>query len=136
MKKSRRTPARISLTLMAGLAAACSAAACSSGDDAGQRTASGEWGEGEPAETRYCADSATGRVVSNDECARPRTGGGFYPFLWYYGGRTMMGANGATYVTGASRTPTVRAPGSRGTISRGGFGATAGRTGTSVSVRT
>lgn len=121
MKKSRS----ISLTLMAGLAAACS------GDQSAQQSASAEWGDA--AETRACADS-TGRVVSDEECARPRTGG-FYPFLYYYGGTRLMGANGAAYVRGG--TPSRVGVGSgrvlpmpRGPVSRGGFGSTArGRTG-------
>lgn len=124
MRKSRS----ISLTLMAGLAAACS------GDQAAPPSASGEWGD--PVETRVCADS-TGRVVPDEECARPRTGG-FYPFLYYYGGSRLIGANGAAYVRGG--TPSTTGVGSgrvlpmpRGAVSRGGFGSTSrGRVGAAV----
>lgn len=115
MRRSRS----ISLTLMAGLAAACA------GDQPGPQSASADWGD--PAESRVCADT-TGRVVPDEECARPRSGG-FYPFLYYYGGSRLVGANGAAYVRGA--TPSRVGVGSgrvlpmpRGPVSRGGFGST------------
>lgn len=122
MKKSRS----ISVTLMAGLAAACG------GEDPAQQSASAEWG-GQPAETRFCADS-TGLVVPDAECARPRTGG-YYPFLYYYGASRMLGPGGATYIRGG-RASAVGVgsgrllPATRGPVSRGGFGSTArGRSG-------
>lgn len=117
MRRSRSIP----LTLMATLAAACS------GGEQPQQTASAEWGEG-LTEARYCADS-TGRVVPDEECARPRSGG-VYPFLWYYGATRMLGANGAYYVRGGHATTegvgTGRLPPARGPVSRGGLGATGG----------
>ena len=125
MRKSRT----ISLTLMAGLAAACS------GGNA-RDTASAEWGSGDAAQSRFCADS-TGRVVPDEECARPRTvsGGGIYPFMYYYGATRLMRPNGQAYIQGGRASTVgvgsgrVLAP-ARGPVSRGGFGArSAGRSG-------
>ncbi len=114
MKKSRS----ISLTLMASLAAACS--------DGGSRTElEGGGSSFTAADTvRRCVDS-TYQVVSDAQCAGQRTGGGFYPYFFYFGGRTLS-QGGATYVAGGSRTmPSIRGP-----VSRGGIGArSAGRTG-------
>jgi len=113
----------ITLTLMTGLAAACA-------DDRPDE-ASGDFG-GDVA-TRQCVDREN-RVVPDEECTRPRSGG-MYPFFFYYGGRALA-AGGATYMTGGTRTdvgaPPPRAAGAasgarsaagRGAVSRGGLGA-------------
>jgi hypothetical protein len=118
MRKSRS----ITLTLMAGLAAACSDGRSSA--DASIATASVD-------DTRRCVDEQN-RVVADSTCARADRGGGFYPFF-YYGGRTYTRA-GATYVTGGRRVAVgggagVYAPSRRGPVSRGGLGATAARRG-------
>ena len=112
MKKSRS----ISLTLMASLAAACSD---------GARTEQGGTSFTAADTVRRCVDS-TYQVVAEAQCAGPRVSGGYYPYFFYFGGRTMTSQGGATYVSGGSRTmPSIRGP-----VSRGGFGATgAGRTG-------
>jgi hypothetical protein len=113
LKKSRS----ITLTLMATLAAACSNGASSeSGGDASFTAAD---------TVRRCVDSTTYQVVGDEQCTGPRTGGGFYPYFFYFGGRTML-QGGQTYVSGGSRTmPSIRGP-----VSRGGIGArAAGRTG-------
>ncbi len=117
MKKSRT----ITLTLMASLAAACSD---------GRRT---ETSDGTVAFTaadtmRRCVD-AEQRVVSDEECTRPRTHGGFYPYFFFFGGRTFA-QGGNTYVAGGSRTmPAIRGP-----VTRGGIGANS-RARAGVSVR-
>jgi len=117
LKKSRN----ITLTLMAGLAAACS--------DAGPREASP--GDLSLADSvRHCVDGEY-RVVADSLCTNanatttdaPRTAGGgmLYPYFFYFGGRTML-MNGGTYVSGGTR-GTVGAP-VRGPVTRGGIGAT------------
>ena len=105
MKKSRT----ITLTLMASLAAACS--------DGRSRAGTAGDGSFTAADTvRRCVD-AEQRVVSDEECTRPRTGGGFYPYFFMFGGRTIT-QGGRTYVSGGSRTmPMIRGP-----VTRGGFG--------------
>ena len=114
MKKSRS----ISLTLMATLAAACSDGASRSELDNGTSFTAADT-------VRHCVDS-TYQVVADEQCAGPRTSGGYYPYFFYFGGRTMLSPGGGTYVSGGSRTmPSIRGP-----VSRGGFGATgSGRTG-------
>jgi hypothetical protein len=125
LKKSRS----ITLTLMAGLAAACS--------DARPR-------EEFPSDlsladsVRHCVDQEY-RVVADSLCTRAsstnalaanptdtnasttRSGGMLYPYFFYFGGRTML-MNGSTYVSGGTR-GTVGAP-VRGPVNRGGLGAT------------
>lgn len=107
----------ITLTLMAGLAAACS-----DGRSNQELSASGDFG-GPPDETRRCVDQQN-RVVSDDECTRPHTGGGVYPFFFYYGGRAFT-SGGRAYVSGGTRTAIGAAAPGRGPVSRGGFGARA-----------
>jgi hypothetical protein len=118
MRKSRS----ITLTLMAGLAAACSD---------GRGSADTTLSAASVDETRRCVDEQN-RVVGDSLCARPGHAGGFYPFF-YYGGRTYT-QGGATYVTGGRRISVgggapVYAPSQRGPVSRGGLGATAARRG-------
>jgi hypothetical protein len=107
----------ITLTLMAGLAAACS-------DGRPEQVASG--GDfGGPAEAeRRCVDGEN-RVVADSLCTSERraSGGGMYPFFFYYGGRALMGGGGA-YMAGGQRTA-IGAPAPRSAVSRGGFGARA-----------
>ena len=118
MKKSRT----ITLTLMASLAAACS-----DGRRA-QETSDGSVAFTAADTVRRCVD-AEQRVVSEEECTRPRTGGGFYPYFFMFGGRTIT-QGGNTYVAGGSRTmPAIRGP-----ITRGGIGANS-RARAGVSVR-
>ena len=108
MKKSRT----ITLTLMASLAAACS--------DGRSRSENSSHGTSFTAAdtVRRCVD-AEQRVVSDEECTRPRTGG-YYPYFFFFGGRTFS-QGGQTYVAGGSRTmPAIRGP-----VSRGGIGANA-----------
>ena len=108
LKKSRT----ITLTLMAGLAAACSdgrSRAVDSADGSVSFTAADT--------VRRCVD-ADQRVVPDEECTRPRTAGGYYPYFFFFGGRTFT-QGGATYVSGGSRVmPTIRGP-----VTRGGIGA-------------
>lgn len=107
MKKSRT----ITLTLMASLAAACSDGRSSAANADGSFTAADT--------VRRCVN-AEQQVVSEENCTRPRTGGGFYPYFFMFGGRTIS-QGGGTYVAGGSRTmPSIRGP-----VSRGGFGSNA-----------
>lgn len=117
MRKSQS----ISLTLMAGLVAACSEGRTSSAA-AGEVASGGDFG-GPADETRRCVDDQS-RVVADSMCTRARpAGGGFYPFFFYYGGRALMGGGAAAVMTGGTRTAIgAPAPG-RGTVSRGGIGA-------------
>jgi hypothetical protein len=119
LRKSRS----ITLTLMTGFAAACSD---------GRGGADRAFDAASVDETPRCVDEQN-RVVGDSLCTRPRHGGGFYPFLFYYGGRTFT-QGGATYVTGGRRVSVgggapVYAPSQRGPVSRGGLGATAARRG-------
>jgi hypothetical protein len=111
------------LTLATVLAASAAIAGCGRNDD---------WQASNGA-ARVCVD-AQGRRVTDEECGRPRTGGGVSPFLWYYlgtlnhqnapaFGQTAYGGsfiptNGVTY---RSATPTG--------VVRSGFGETAARIG-------
>ena len=107
MKKSRG----ITLTIMTTLAAACSDGRTSQSADGGASFTAADT-------VRRCVD-AEQRVVSDSLCTRPRTGTGFYPYFFYFGGRTFM-QGGSAYVAGGSRTmPAIRGP-----VTRGGFGAT------------
>ena len=109
MKKSRG----ITLTIMATLAAACAD---------GRSQADGTVSFTAADTVRRCVD-AEQRIVSDSLCTQPRqggtAGGGFYPYFFYFGGRTMT-QGGSSYVVGGSRTmPAVRGP-----VTRGGFGST------------
>ena len=129
MKKSQS----ITLTLMASLAAAC--ADGRSGAERTEVVSSGEFG-GPADSTRRCVDQEN-RVVSDDNCTRPHTGGaGFYPYFFYFGGRTLLAGNGGAYVAGGQRA-TVPGPAGlrqapRGPVSRGGIGARAAGRGGSI----
>jgi hypothetical protein len=101
---------------MAGLAAACS-----DGRDRQQAGASGDFG-GPADESRRCVDEQN-RVVSDDHCTRPRTAGVYYPYFFYYGGRALT-SGGTAYMSGGTRGAVGAVAPSRGTVSRGGFGAT------------
>jgi hypothetical protein len=109
----------ITLTLMAGLAAACS--------DGRAREEVGSSGDfGAAGEPRSCVDDQN-RVVADSLCTRPRAaGGGFYPFFFYYGGRALMSGGGQAVMAGGTRT-TLDAPAPRAgrSVSRGGIGARA-----------
>jgi hypothetical protein len=116
LKKSRS----ITLTLMAGLAAACS-------DGRPREEFTGDLSLADS--VRHCVDSEH-RVVADSLCTNaPRSGangttsgGMMYPYFFYFGGRTML-MNGGTYVSGGTR-GTVGSP-VRGPVTRGGLGATA-----------
>jgi hypothetical protein len=100
---------------MAGLAAACS-----DGRARQEVGSSGEFG-GPADESRRCVDEQN-QVVSDDFCTRSHAAGGYYPYFFYYGGRTIM-SGGTAYMSGGTRGAVgAPAPG-RGTVSRGGFGA-------------
>src|SRR5688572_30093179 len=92
------------------------AAACSDGRT--NQTADGTVTFTAADTVRRCVDGEQ-RVVSDSLCTQPRSGGGFYPYFFYFGGRTLT-QGGSAYVVGGSRTmPSVRGP-----VTRGGFGAT------------
>lgn len=90
-------------------------------------------GPGEPeqkVEVQRCVNQYTNTVVDDKDCEeaeRARRSGnfGYYPFMWYYGGR---GYTPGSAVSGGSYTPTpgfsgVRASSPTGAqIIRGGFG--------------
>ncbi len=107
MKKSRA----ITLTIMTTLAAACADGRGGQSDGTVSFTAADT--------VRRCVD-AEQRIVSDSLCTQPRSsGGGFYPYFFYFGGRTIM-QGGSPYVVGGSRTmPSIRGP-----VTRGGIGAT------------
>ena len=109
LKKSRG----ITLTIMASLAAACA-------DGRNGQASDGTVTFTAADTVRRCVD-AEQRVVSDSLCTAPqqRTGTGFYPYFFYFGGRTFT-QGGSPYVTGGSRTM----PAPRGPVVRGGFGAT------------
>ena len=107
MKKSRG----ITLTIMTTLAAACA-------DGRTDQSANGTVSFTAADTVRRCVDPEQ-RVVSDSLCTQPRSsGGGFYPYFFYFGGRTIT-QGGSAYVVGGSRTmPAIRGP-----VTRGGFGA-------------
>ena len=108
VKKSRS----ITLTLMASLAAACS-----DGRSRSEQSSDGTVAFTAADTVRRCVD-AEQRVVSDEECTRPRSSGGYYPYFFFFGGRTFT-QGGQTYVAGGSRTmPAIRGP-----VTRGGIGA-------------
>ena len=112
MKKSRG----ITLTIMTTLAAACA-------DGRTEQSADGTVSFTAADTVRRCVDTEQ-RIVSDSLCMVPedqrqRSGAGFYPYLFYFGGRTFT-QGGSAYVAGGSRTmPSIRGP-----VTRGGFGAT------------
>ena len=107
LKKSRS----ITLTLMASLAAACSDGRSRADADGTSFTAADT--------VRRCVD-ADQRVVAEEYCTQPRTTGGYYPYFFFFGGRTFA-QGGGTYVAGGSRTmPAIRGP-----VTRGGIGSSA-----------
>lgn len=57
------------------------------------------------ANARHCVDSRTNTVVDERECARPVTGGGISPFLFFYGGRLTGGSYYGARISDYSRTP-------------------------------
>ncbi len=107
MKKSRG----ITLTIMTTLAAACADGRTAQPADGGVSFTAADT-------VRRCVD-AEQRVVSDSLCTQQRSGGGFYPYFFYFGGRTFT-QGGSAYVSGGSRTmPSIRGP-----VNRGGIGAT------------
>ena len=107
MKKSRG----ITLTIMATLAAACADGRSGQSSDGTVTFTAADT-------VRRCVDGEQ-RIVSDSLCTQPRTGGGFYPYFFYFGGRTFT-QGGSAYVAGGSRTmPAIRGP-----VTRGGIGAT------------
>ena len=107
LKKSRS----ITLTLMASFAAACSDGSARTDDGSASFTAADT--------VRRCVD-AEQRVVADSLCTQPRTGGGYFPYFFFFGGRTFT-QGGGTYVAGGSRVmPAIRGP-----VTRGGIGANA-----------
>ena len=108
LKKSRG----ITLTIMATLAAACADGRSGQSSDGTVTFTAADT-------VRRCVDGEQ-RVVSDSLCTQRRTGtAGFYPYFFYFGGRTFS-QGGNAYVTGGSRTmPSIRGP-----VTRGGIGAT------------
>jgi hypothetical protein len=101
---------------MAGLVAACSDGRSS------QEVASGGDFGGASDEPRRCVDDQS-RVVNDSLCTRPRpAGGGFYPYFFYFGGRSIL-SGGTAVMTGGTRTAVGAARSGRGAVSRGGIGA-------------
>src|SRR5688500_19624007 len=112
LKKSRG----ITLTIMATLAAACADGRTNQASDGTVTFTAADT-------VRRCVD-AEQCVVSDSLCMVPqdqqqRSGTGFYPYFFYFGGRTFT-QGGSAYVSGGSRTmPAIRGP-----VTRGGIGAT------------
>jgi hypothetical protein len=73
-----RKPALLAVLLVSSALAGCERGGAEQG-----------WATEEP--TRFCTD-ASGKRVADQECERPRSGGGVSPFLWYYLG-SLQGRN-------------------------------------------
>lgn len=80
-------------------------------------------------ETRNCIDQ-NNRIIEDRYCEQqPVTGyyGGSYPYYWRYGGSS--GGHIGDLVFGGSSTPTPGRTAVSGSVSRGGFGSSAGEAG-------